>query len=393
MKHQSHQRILKTVFYYIAFIGLGLASGVLGPSLLRLADNTGSTIGQVSSIFIFYSFGYMAGSFFSGRGYDRFRGHPIMAFTLVIMAVCLALTPIIGSLWVLMAILFLLGASQGGLDVGANTLLVWVHGSQNGPYMNGLHLFFGVGAFVSPILVAQSVRVGDNLNLAYWIMTVFMLIPALGLFLIQSPAQALDPHDPEKPSGRSSVLLLGMIVAFFIFYVGMESGFTGWIFTYASTSGLLDETYAAYANALFWGMFTLGRLLAIPISIKLPPRRVLLLDLVGCLVSVLVLLLWQQSVNALWLAIAGTGLFAASIFPSMISFAENRMHLSGGTTSLFFVGASVGGMFFPWLIGQFYESIGPRMVPITISASLVLLMTLYVVLLKGFPRKESEIRE
>ncbi len=94
----------------------------------------------------------MAGSFFSGRGYDRFRGHPIMAFTLVIMAACLALTPIIGSLWVLMAILFLLGASQGGLDVGANTLLVWVHGSQNGPYMNGLHLFFGVGAFVSPIL-------------------------------------------------------------------------------------------------------------------------------------------------------------------------------------------------------------------------------------------------
>ena len=36
MKHHSHQRILKTVFYDIAFIGLGLASGVLGPSLLRL---------------------------------------------------------------------------------------------------------------------------------------------------------------------------------------------------------------------------------------------------------------------------------------------------------------------------------------------------------------------
>jgi FHS family Na+ dependent glucose MFS transporter 1 len=389
MTNDKKQRILKTILYYVAFIGLGLASGVLGPSLLRLAGNTGSTIGQVSSLFLFHSLGYMIGAIIGGRWYDRSHGHPIMSIMLVIIAVSLAFTPVVNLLWMLLVAMLLLGVSQGILDVGGNTLLVWVHGRKVGPYMNGLHLFPGIGAFLAPILVAQAVNARDSLNLAYWGMAVFMLIPAAGMMFLRSPSQEADPNDPDRPAAHSNTLLLGMIVAFFLFYVGMETGFTGWIFSYASTSGLLNETSAAYATSLFWGTFTLGRLFAIPISIKLPPRKVLLMDLLGCFVSILVLMLWQQSTTALWIGIAGTGIFAASIFPTMISFAENRMHLSGRTTSFFFVGASTGGMFFPWLIGQFYESIGPSMVPMTITASVVILIVLYVVLVKGFPRKAS----
>lgn len=388
LKIANKQRLLKTILYYTAFIGLGLATGVLGPSLLRLAGNTDTTIGQVSSMFLFHALGYMIGAVIGGRGYDRIAGHPIMSIMLVMIAITLAITPIINVLWVLIIIMLVLGAAQGALDVGGNTLLVWVHGSQVGPFMNGLHLFFGIGAFLAPILVAQSVRARDSLNLAYWGMAAFMLIPAIGLSLMRSPDQAVDPNDPAKPAGRSSAVLLGMIVAFFLFYVGLESGFTGWIFSYATTSNLLNETSAAYATSLFWGTFTLGRLLSIPIAIKMPPRRVLTMDLLGCFFSILVLLLWQGSVPALWISIAGTGLFAASIFPTMISFAENRMHLTGRTTSLFFVGASTGGMFFPWLIGQFYESVGPRMVPLTIAASTCLLITLFITLIKAFPQKQ-----
>lgn len=390
MTNDNKQRILKTIFYYIAFIGLGLASGVLGPSLLRLAGNTGTTIGQVSSIFLVHALGYMIGAIIGGRWYDRSHGHPIMSVMLVIIAVSLAFAPMANLLWILLVAMLLLGVSQGILDVGGNTLLVWVHGHRVGPFMNGLHLFFGIGAFAAPILVAQAVRIQDNLNLAYWGMAVFMLIPCIGLLFLKSPTHNADPNDPERQGARSNLLLLGMIVTFFLLYVGMETGFTGWIFSYASTSGLLNETSAAYATSLFWGSFTLGRLISIPIAIKMPPRKVLLMDLLGCFVSVLVLLFLPHSIPALWVAIAGTGLFAASIFPTMISFAENRLHLTGRTTSMFFVGASTGGMFFPWMIGQFYESIGPVMVPITIAVNSVLLLVLYSLLVKRFPSRQSK---
>ena len=390
MTNEKKQRILKTIFYYISFIGLGLASGVLGPSLLRLADNTRATIAQVSSILLFHALGYMVGAVLGGRSFDRVAGHPVMSVMLVIIAVSLAFTPVTNLLWVLVALMFVLGISQGALDVGGNTLLVWVHGSNVGPFMNGLHLFFGFGAFASPILVAQAMRIQDNLNWAYWGMALFMLIPAIGFAVVKSPSRKAESDEVGKTGGRSNMLLLGMIVVFFLFYVGMEVGFTGWIFTYATTSNLLTEVTAAYATSLFWGTFTLGRLLSIPIAIKLRPRQVLALDLLGCFASILILLIWPASVSALWISIAGTGFFAASIFPTMITFAENRMHLTGKTTSLFFVGASTGGMFFPWLIGQCYASVGPRVVPITIITSAGLLILLFGILVIKFPGNASE---
>lgn len=393
MTQTKKQRILITVFYYISFIGLGLASGVLGPSLLRLADNTSATIAQASSILLFHALGYMIGAVIGGRGYDRVAGHPIMSVMLVIIAAALAFSPVTSLLWVLVALMFVLGVSQGALDVGGNTLLVWVHGKKVGPFMNGLHLFFGIGAFVAPILVAQAMRLQDNLNWAFWAMAIFMLIPAAGLTFIKSPPRADESDEAEKPGGRSNMLLLGLIVAFYLLYVGMEVGFTGWIFTYATTSNLLNEVSAAIATSLFWGTFTLGRLLSIPIAIKLRPRQVLAMDLFGAFACVLILLIWPASVTALWISIAGTGLFAASIFPTMITFAENRMHLTGKTTSWFFVGASTGAMFFPWLIGQSYASVGPRVVPLTIISSAGLLIILFGILIKKFPSSAAESNE
>jgi MFS transporter, FHS family, Na+ dependent glucose transporter 1 len=379
---------LKTVFYYVAFIGLGLGVGILGPSLLRLAENTGSTISQVSAMFFFHALGYMLGAFFGGRSFDRIAGHPLMSVMLVLIAICLAIIPGINALWALVALLLLLGISQGTLDAGGNTLIVWLYGSKVGPYMNGLHFFFGVGAFLSPILIAQSIRVQDSLNLAYWGMAAFMLVPAVGLFFLRSPSQT-DKQDSAKHSGGSNLLLLGMCVVFIMFYLGMQGGFTGWLSTYATTTNLLTEASAAYANSLFWGVFTLGRLLSIPIAFKLRPRQVLTMDLIGCFISILVLLLWQGSVTALWISIVGTGFFAAPLFPTMVAFAENRMRLTGKTTSMFLVGGSVGSMFFPWLTGLLYERVGPPIVPVMIAVSGTLLILVFVVLVKKYPGKST----
>jgi MFS transporter, FHS family, Na+ dependent glucose transporter 1 len=52
--------------------------------------------------------------------------------------------------------------------------------------------------------------------------------------------------------------------------------------------------------------------------------------------------------------------FPASIFPSALALAQGRLRITGRVTGWFFVGASAGGMTLPWLIGQFFESVGPR---------------------------------
>jgi fucose permease len=49
----------------------------------------------------------------------------------------------------------------------------------------------------------------------------------------------------------------------------------------------------------------------------------------------------------------------ASIFPTAVSWAEHQVGITGRITAWFFVGASLGGMFMPWLIGQLFEPVGP----------------------------------
>jgi fucose permease len=174
-----------------------------------------------------------------------------------------------------------------------------------------------------------------------------------------------------------------LFVLFFALYVGAEVSFGGWVHTYSVTLGLADETTAAYLTSAFWGALTAGRLLAIPIAARVRPRYVLLSDLIGCLVSVALILVWPQSQRALWVGALGLGLSMASIFPTMMSLAEREMHVTGRVTGWFLVGSSVGSMSVPWLIGQLFEWIGPRVMVLAIGVDLVVAVLLWGILAVG----------
>jgi fucose permease len=75
--------------------------------------------------------------------------------------------------------------------------------------------------------------------------------------------------------------------------------------------------------------------------------------------SILLIILFPESRWTLWIGSIALGLFLASFFPTVFILAERRIPLTGTTTSMFFVGASLGGMFFPWFIGQLFETISP----------------------------------
>src|SRR5690606_2546710 len=90
-----------------------------------------------------------------------------------------------------------------------------------------------------------------------------------------------------------------------------------------------------------------------------------------------------QSSWALWVGSFGFGLFIASIFPTVITWAERRMGMSGLVTSMFLVGASLGAMFFPWLIGQLFDRYGPGVTMPTLLA-IILFSCLSLVLLMSY---------
>jgi len=232
--------------------------------------------------------------------------------------------------------------------------------------MNGLHFFFGFGALLSPIIVAQAILISGDITWAYWALALLILPVVVWLLSLPSPtAHTVSENAPAGPVDRVMVLL---IASFFFLYVGAEVSFSGWIFTYSLISNLCSQASAAYLTSAFWGAFTLGRLLSIPVAARISPRAILICSLIACLVNLSMILLWSK---AIWIGTLGFGLSMGSIFPTTLSFAERRLLITGRVTSWFFVGGSSGAMFLPWLVGQLCESFGPHSVMLTIIIDLM----------------------
>jgi len=379
----SRTVIYQTIGYFAIFIGLGMTAASLGPTLPGLAAHTGSTLSQISFLFTGRAFGYLLGSLRGGRAFDRLPGHTLLVFLIAGMGIMLALVPVSARLWLLTVLLFVLGLFEGATDVGGNTLLVWVHQQRVGPYMNALHFFFGVGAFFSPIIAAQALLRTNNINWVYWLLAIYMVPVALWIVRLPSPK---SPHDVQTQLNGDTTTrianptLVGILTLFFILYVGAESGFGGWIFTYATTLDLATPATAAYLTSVFWGVFTIGRLFGIPLAVRFKPQTMLVWDLAGCLISMIVILLYPGSLLALAIGAGGLGLSMASMFPNMLVYAEQRMPLSGRITRWFFVGAGVGGMILPWLLGQIFVSIGPQAIMWAILLDLIMIVGIFIVL-------------
>lgn len=376
---------IATAAYYLSFIILGLTTAASGPSLLKLAEHTSSALDRISLIFVFGSLGYLIGSFLGGRAYDRLSGHKLMAFTMLVIGIASALIPIARSLEVLLFAMFLSGFASGIIDVGGNTLLMWVHGEKAGPFLNGLHFFFGVGSLIAPILLAQVLLKTGDIHWLYWIFAITSLPIMVWLWFLPEPKHA---HTEERKTSSFPVIPVVLIMILFVLYVGLELGFGNWIYAYALTLGLETEITAAYLTSVFWGSFTFGRLLGVWISTRLHTRTILFMDIIGCAISTVLIMLWKDSSLALWIGTFGLGISMASIFPTLIMLAGERMQISGMITGLFLVGSGAGSMLLPWLIGQIFVRTGPKAMT---TVLLVDLVGILVFLLLFLARKTEAI--
>ena len=383
------KRGVTTAAYYASFVAMGISMAALGPTLPALAANTNAGLGAISFLFTARALGGLLGSVLGGQLYDRLRGHRVMALMIVLMAVFTALTPIVPLLWLLVAVLFVTGAVQGVLNIGGNALLVWVHGNKVGPFMNGLHFFFGVGTFITPIIVAQFIARQGGLVGTYLLLAVIILPTAVLAFL---PSPASPKAAQSINGGKNDVWLIVLISLVFACYNGASTAFGGLVYTYAINTNLANATNAAYLTSVFWGALTIGRLAAIPLAIRFSPRAILRADFGGALVSLLAMLIWPHSLAAVLVTSAGLGFALASIYPTTMSLSGQLMTLSGKVTGLFAIGSTAGAMIVPWVIGQYFVSAGPQsMTVVLVVDCLVALVVLGLLARRRAAKSESSV--
>jgi FHS family Na+ dependent glucose MFS transporter 1 len=376
--------------YYSSLVGVGLMVGVFGPTLGALALQTHSSLQGISLILATRTLGYLGGTLLCGRLLDKTPGHPILAAAILLAAVAVALIPLAPVLGLLAALILIMGFAQGLMDVGSNTLIVWVYREKVGPYLNGLHFFFGLGAFLAPVMVAQSLALSGSTPGAFWALALCLLIPFSILLKVPSPDHAESAEEEKEAGAAWDKALAALFLAFFFLYGGTEAGFGAWIYSYATHLHLGDPAQSAYLSSLFWGLLGLGRLIGVPVIARVSPQRVLKTMIPLALVSLGGLLSFPQSPVALWIGTAGMGLSLACVFPSLLLFGGPRLsgssRVTGKVTSFFFIGSASGGTVLPWLMGQVFEPWGPTAaLGLTLLSSTLMACVFLMILKKTKP--------
>jgi FHS family Na+ dependent glucose MFS transporter 1 len=373
--------VRQTAGYFIIYVGIGLILSSLGSALPSFANQTGSTLAQLGAVFTSLSLGRILGAFTLGRYFDHRPAHPFMALLLAVMAGLLAAAPLLPGLGLLLAAFFLIGIAWGGLDVSTNTLLAWIWDERSGPFLSGLHLFFGVGAIAAPFVINASIGFNATVRLAYWLFAALLVADAAWLLLIPSPSIRVPV--PQAQSRGAQGLFVAGVVVLIALVIGEETAFSGWIFSYMRTTGLAQQDQAILLNSLFWVALSVSRLVSVPAQRWFSPQRILTFDLVGCVLAVGLILLAPRSPAVVWAGTMLLGFSIATVFPLLIWFTQQHVPLTGRITSLLMIGDGIGGMTFPWLAGVLFERVSPTALIWQAFASLALALVLYLALSAG----------
>ncbi len=339
--------------YWTTFFVVGLSLSILGPALTELRERSGAGIGAIGVLFVGQAVGYVVGSFAGGTLYDRFHGHRVYAVSLGTIAVGLGLVPSFATLPPLFLAFVLIGVGAATADVGANALLMWELGPGSGRAMNVLHLCFGVGALVAPLVVYA------GLDLAVRAAAVACLVLAAWSLRVRVPSvRSATAEQHADTTWR----LLALLAAFFFLYVGLEVGFAGWIRTYGEEVDF-SELGATWLTTTFWIGFTVGRVISSANGQRVRPKIVLAISCVATVIASIVLVVGNGRSGPVWLGAGMLGLATAPQFPVMLTYLERRIHVTGYATSWFVGGAGLGGLVFPWLIGRWFDASGPAALP------------------------------
>lgn len=129
-------------------------------------------------------------------------------------------------------------------------------------------------------------------------------------------------------------------------------------------------------------------------SIIFSSAKILMMNLVGCMLGCIIWLVFRNSHAALWIGCIVYGLGMSSSFPTAIHLAESYVQLSGKLASLLVVGACFGEMVIPILTSTLFGYTAPiSLLFVLFGTTLLGTIVFGIILFVGkFTQKKRDIR-
>ncbi|MGW6979886.1 MFS transporter [Streptomyces sp. NPDC054932] len=343
----------------LAFVVIGALQALYGPAIPALRDQYG--IGPaVAGLSLSAHF---AGALLGVLIYHLLRGHlnnrVLLGGSYVLMAAGAALFALSPTWALALTGTFVIGLGFGGIDYGLNRLFAVGFGHRSTAMLNLLNGHFGIGAIAGPALIGRfgadsypEIFVGTGL-------VSLLILFTLGGVAAREPAPAPAEGAPAAGARARVLPVIAGFIGIYVLHVAIETGVGGWEPTHLEAVGYGAAT-AATATSAYWAAMTIGRFLAVPISLRRSAPSILLVCCVGMAGFLLL-----ATVPALApYAYFGVGLMIAPIFPTCLPWLNRAVPAVAAAGAYVIAASMIGGVAFPPLLGAVIDTMEVRTVPL-----------------------------
>ncbi|WP_423797973.1 MFS transporter [Neobacillus sp. SAB-20_R2A] len=352
------------IIIYLAFISLGLPDSLLGAAWPVMQLDLGARLDTAGFLFMTIAGGTIISSLVSGKVLKRF-GTGKVTFVSVFMTACALLGfHFAPSVFWLLVCAIPLGLGAGAVDAGLND---YVATHYKAHHMSWLHCFWGVGATLGPIIMAQSISGQNSWRNGYFtisgiqfalVIILFLTLPLWNRVTKNSNIAVNEDHedtsfdDDGKDIKPLQIKGVKLALASFLFYCGVEASVGLWGSSYLVNVKGISATAAAQWVSLYYAGITIGRLITGFITFKISNLTLIRIGQIIALVGAVFLFLPLSTIFSL-VGFILIGLGLAPIFPCMLHETPTRF---GKTHSQTIMGyqmavAYSGSTFVPPLLG------------------------------------------
>lgn len=345
----------------LACLGLLLIgwSGLLVPSLIREIERDFAQTDAGLGIYYFVgAAAYATGSFSGGMLTERFGRRRVLTIATVLIGLGTATLGLVPVWAVVLVAAVPAGFGSGAIDGGVNGLVLDLYPTARGRALNTLHLFFGVGALSSPLIVGRLVESGIAWQ-AVVVGTAIVTIPIALLWAVvylphgrhRASTTAGEPR-PGRLLFRWPLIVLELAIAF---YVASEVGVSNWLIRFLEDVPLATATTGL---SLFWGGLALGRLVSARYSDRFDHLRYATVSALAAGVATIAAVV-APSTEASIALFTVVGFASGPVFPLIIAIGGERHPGRAAAVSGFLTSAAViGGLIYPPVMGLLSVNVG-----------------------------------
>ena len=353
---------------YLIFISLGLPDSLLGsgwPKMQAVFSVPSSYAGYASMTISFMT---IISALLSPRMIKHFHTKWITIVSIGLTIAGLLGFSMCSRYWMLFIFAVPYGLGAGAIDASVNH---YVANNYSGSVMNFLHCFYGVGAVISPYIMALALkyaRWNEGYSWTSYIQMFILFVCVISLPLWKTNGKEEEEDHSDSVGIKEALKVPAVIFTLIAFYAYCAGEATCFLWTpsyFAGTkSGLSAETIASFGSLIFGGLM-LGRLISGFISNKLGDRRLIRIGIFVELLGIIMVFLPVENymVAAAGFVVIGTGM--GPVYPAIQHMAPANFgkKYSAAVIGLQMAAAYVGSTFMPMIFGLLQQKIGIAIMP------------------------------